>query len=215
MISLASRREFILSNTIVKAPPLVPELRLHLARHAHDIFQDAHTFATGGLGARPYWAYAWPGGQALARHILDHPALVRGLSILDLGAGSGIGGIAAMVAGAQAVLAADVDPLASCVVQLNADVNGVVVDTTTDDLLGQDTLFDLIIVGDLVYEPELQDRVGAFIARHHQRGVSILYGDRTTARRPPGRFTLLAQHQAPLTPAMDDDVSEDARVWLL
>ena len=150
MISLASCREFILSNTNVKSPPLVPELRLHLARHAHDIFQNAHTFATGGLGARPYWAYAWPGGQALARHILDHPALVRGLSILDLGAGSGIGGIAAMAAGAQAVLAADVDPLAACVVQMNAKVNGVVVDATTDDLLGQDTAFDLIVVGDLV-----------------------------------------------------------------
>ena len=215
MIDSANCRAFILANTIVRTPPLVPEIWLHLAGHAHDIFQDAHTFAIGGLGARPYWAYAWPGGQALARHVLDHPALVRGRTVLDLGAGSGIGGIAAMMAGARAVTAADVDPLAACAAEMNAGKNGVEMDATTDDLLGADITYDLIIVGDLVYEPDLQDRVASFISRHHKRGIPILFGDRTTAQRPPGRFRLLAEHRAPLTPAMDDDVREDARVWLL
>ncbi len=206
---------FIESNTDRVAPPLVPELRLHLAHHAHDIFQDAFTFAGGGLGSRPYWAYAWPGGQALARHILDHPDLVRGRRILDLGAGSAIAGIAAMRAGARSVIAADIDPLAAAAAAMNGTLNGVTIAATTDDLLGADTDFDLVIVGDLVYEPDLQDRVGTFITSHHARGIPLLYGDRSTARRPPGRFRLVADHEAPLTPALDDDVIERARVWQL
>ena len=186
-----------------------------LAYHAHDIFQDAHTFTDGGLGAMPYWAFAWPGGQALARHILDHADLVAGKRVLDLGSGSAIAGIAAMTAGAKAVPAADIDPLAADVAGMNATLNGVAIIATTDDLLGEDTRYDLVIVGDLVYEPDLKDRVGTFIASHHKRGVPILYGDRTTARRPPGNFRLLADHEAPLTPALVDNFIERARVWQL
>ena len=207
--------DFVLKHSNRMAPPLVPELQLRLAYHAHDIFQDAHTFVHGGLGSLPYWAFAWPGGQALARHILDHPELVRGRRVLDLGAGSAIAGLAAMRAGAQSLTAADVDPFAAAAAALNGEANGIAVTATTDDLLGADTAFDLVIVGDLVYEPDLQDRVGSFIASHHARGIPILYGDRTTARRPPGNFRLLADHEAPLTPAMDLDVIERARVWQL
>ena len=163
----------------------------------------------------PYWAFAWPGGQALARHILDHPELVRGRRVLDLGAGSAIAGIAAMMAGAKSVTAADIDPLSVTAAAMNAALNDVQLATTTDDLLGADTAFELVIVGDLVYQPDLKDRVGSFIASHHARGIPILYGDRTTARRPPGRFLLLCEHAAALTPALDDDCLERARVWQL
>ena len=215
MTDRAAIADFIHRKTDQIVPPLVPELRLHLAHHAHDIFQDAFTFVGGGVGARPYWAYAWPGGQALARHILDHPELVRGKRVLDLGAGSAIAGLAALRSGAKSVTAADIDPLAAVAATLNAALNNVSIAATTDDLLGADTDFDLIIVGDLVYEPDLQDRVGAFIASHHRRGIPLLYGDRTTARRPPGNFRLVADHAAPLTPALDDTVSERARVWQL
>ena len=120
-----------------------------------------------------------------------------------------------MKSGARSVTAADVDPFAAEVARLNADLNGVSVTATTDDLLGRDTTFDLVIVGDLVYEPDLQDRVTAFIAAHHRRGIPILYGDRATARRPTGKFRLLADHDAPLTPPMVDDIVERARVWQL
>lgn len=208
-------RDFIERTTDRVAPLLVPELSLHLAHHSHDIFQDAHTFMSGGLGARPYWAFAWPGGQALARHILDNPALVAGRRVLDLGSGSAIAGIAAMKAGAAALTAADIDPLAAMAATLNADLNAVTLTSTTDDLLGADTDFDLVIIGDLVYEPELKDRVGTFIASHHRRGIPLLYGDRTTARRPPGNFRLLADYEAPLTPALVDNFIERARVWQL
>jgi predicted nicotinamide N-methyase len=211
----AEIRTFIENTTDIVTPPLAPELRLRLAREAHGIFQDAHTLVSGGLGARPYWAFAWPGGQALARHILDNPDIVRGKRVLDLGAGSAIAGIAAMMAGARAVTAADIDPLAVEAIAMNAALNGVDVTPTADDLLGTDTRFDLVIVGDLVYEPDLKDRVGLFIASHKKRGVPMLYGDRTTARRPPGDFQLLAEHEAPLTPPLAENFIERARVWML
>ena len=215
MIDHSAIADFIQTYTRAVKPPLVPEIQLRLALHAHDIFQDAHTFVDGGLGERPYWAFAWPGGQALARHIIDHPELVRGRRVLDLGSGSAIAGIAALQSGAASVTAADIDPLAAAAATLNATLNGVAIDATTQDLLGADTAFDLVIVGDLVYEPDLKDRVGTFIASHHARGIPILYGDRTTARRPPGNFRLLADHEAPLTPALVDNFIERARVWQL
>ena len=112
-------------------------------------------------------------------------------------------------------MAADVDPLAAMAATVNAALNGVTIEATTEDLLGEDTGYDLVIVGDLVYEPDLKDRVGSFIAAHHRRGIPILYGDRTTARRPPGNFRLLADHEAPLTPALVDNFIERARVWQL
>lgn len=215
MTDKAAIGTFIERTTDIVTPPLAPELRLRLARDAHGIFQEAHAFVSGGLGARPYWAFAWPGGQALARHIIDHPALVRGKRVLDIGAGSAIAGIAAMKTGARAVTAADIDPLAVEAIVINAALNGVEITATADDLLGADTRFDLVIVGDLVYEPDLKDRVGLFLAAHKKRGVSILYGDRTTARRPPGDFQLLAEHEAPLTPPLVESFIERARVWML
>jgi predicted nicotinamide N-methyase len=213
-VSDAARLQaFVLAETELIAPPLVPELRLHLARNAYAIFEAAYAMDSDGL--RPYWAFAWPGGQALARHILDHPELVRGLRVLDLGAGSALGAIAALKAGAQSATAADIDPLAVAAAELNAAANGVTLQVTTNDLLGAETDYDLILIGDLVYEPDLKDRVGGFLDRHHRRGVPMLYGDRTTARRPPGNFRLLAEHDAPLTPELDEDFVERARVWEL
>ena len=208
-------RAFVISHTVVIAPPLVPEIKLHLARNSHTIFQAAHDLVAGGLGERPYWAFAWPGGQALSRYILDHPDLVAGRAVLDLGAGSAMAAIAAMRAGATHAIAADVDPLSAAAAGLNADLNSVSLTVTTDDLLGLECDADLIIIGDLVYEPDLQDRVGAFIERHRKRGVPFLYGDRTTARRPPGSFRMLDEYEAPLTPALQDDHIERARVWQL
>jgi predicted nicotinamide N-methyase len=202
---------FVQFVTDVSVARLVPEVRLHLARNAYDIFEQAHTFAPDGH--RPYWAFAWPGGQALARHILDTPALVAGRTVLDLGAGSGIAAIAAAKAGAAHVVAADTDPMAAAATRLNAATNCVAVSVTTHDLLGEDARYDLIIIGDLVYEPELKDRVGAFLDTMTRVGARVLYGDRTTARRPPGAFRLLAEYGAPLEPAMIDNAVERARVW--
>jgi predicted nicotinamide N-methyase len=210
---LSAFNAFIDAHTELLAPPLVPEIKLHLATNAFAIFEAA--FVMDRDGHRPYWAFAWPGGQALARYLIDHPALVQGKRVLDLGAGSGLGAIAALKAGGIAATAADIDPMSVAACVRNALANNVQLSATTDDLLAAETAFDLVLIGDLVYEPELKDRVGAFLSAHTRRGVPILYGDRTTARRPPGDFRLLAEYDAPLTPELDEDFPEQARVWRL
>jgi predicted nicotinamide N-methyase len=206
---------FVVHETSLGTAQLVPEVTLHLARHARDIFVAADAFMDGRLGSRPYWAYAWPGGQGLARYILDHPERVAGKRVLDLGSGSAIGAIAALKAGAASALAADIDPLADAAAQLNGAANSVALATTTEDLLGQFPDTDIILIGDLVYEPDLQMRVSATLNDAVARGIPVLYGDRTSARRPRKDFALLADYEAPLTPALVDDFIERARVWQL
>ena len=206
---------FIERETRLGMSVLVPELRVHLALDAREIFAAAETFMDGSLGSRPYWAFAWPGGQGLARYLLDNPGLVAGKRVLDLGAGSALGAIAAMRAGARSALASDIDPLAVAVCRLNAEANGVSLDVTSADLLGDVPDADVILIGDLVYEPDLQMRVGALLDSARAAGIPVLYGDRTSARRPRRDFTLLADYEAPLTPALVEDFIERARVWSL
>jgi predicted nicotinamide N-methyase len=206
---------FVLAETALAATVLVPEIKLHLALAARNIFISADEMMDGHLGSRPYWAFAWPGGQGLARTILDNPGLVAGKRVLDLGAGSAIGAIAALKAGAAYALSADIDPLSDVACQLNAKANGVDLVTTMRDILGELPRADIIIIGDLVYEPDLQTRVSALLDTAVAQGIPVLYGDRTTARRPRHDFVLLGEFEAPLTPALVDDFVERARVWRL
>jgi predicted nicotinamide N-methyase len=215
VIAPNSLNAFIAAHTELIAPPLVPEVRLHLAADPRGIFDAAHAAMSDELSARPYWAFAWPGGQALARHLIDNPHLVANKRILDLGAGSALCAIAAMMGGARSATAVDIDPLSAAAGQLNAAANGVALTVTTDDLLGREVDTDIILIGDLVYEPDLKDRVGLFLAAHVKRRIPIFYADRTSARRPPGNFRLLAEHDAPLLPAMVEGFMERARVWQL
>ena len=206
---------FVVAQTEIVATALVPEIRLRLAAEPRGIFLAADTFMDSGLGARPYWAYAWPGGQGLARYILDHPATVRGKRVLEVGAGSGISSIACMLAGAKSARASDIDPIANAAALLNAAMNDVTVTVTTDDLLGTELDCDIAIIGDLVYEPDLQIRVAAFLDAAVAAGIRVLYGDRTSARRPPQNFRLLREYEAPLIPPLIEDFIERARVWQL
>jgi predicted nicotinamide N-methyase len=206
---------FIAAETVLGTAALVPEVSLHLARESRAVFVAADELMDGGLGSRPYWAFAWPGGQGLARYILDHPALVAGKRVLDVGAGSGLGAIAAMRAGARQAVAADIDPLAIAAIVANARANEVPVAVTAHDLLGEAPEADVVLIGDLVYEPDLQLRVGAFIEEAQRSGIAVFYGDRTSARRPRLAFEQLAEYEAPLTPALVDDFVERARVWRL
>ena len=206
---------FIERETQLGVSVLVPEVRLHLARDARAIFSAAESLVDGGLGSRPYWSFAWPGGQGLARYLLDNPQLVAGKRVLDLGAGSALGAIAALKAGARSALASDIDPLAVVACRLNAEANGVTLAVTSADLLGDGPDADVILIGDLVYEPDLQIRVGALLEAARIADIPVLYGDRTSARRPRHNFTLLADYEAPLTPPLVDDFVERARVWSL
>ncbi len=207
----ARSMRFVRDHTTLTAVALVPELSLHLARQPFEIFQAADDIKA----ERPYWAFAWSGGQGLARWLLDNPSAVAGKRVLDVGAGSGLAAIAALKAGARSGEANDTDVHAAAAARLNATTNDVALTTTTTDLLGADPHCDLLIIGDLFYEPELAARVSTFLERAARRGIPILFGDRSTAQRPPLTFELLAEYEAPLTPDLQIDYIETARIWRL
>jgi predicted nicotinamide N-methyase len=164
----------------------------------------------------PYWAFAWPGGQALARHILDHPSLAIGRRVLDLGAGCGLGAIAATKAGAAAVVANDIDALALAAMRLNAEANGVAFATTAADLLGNDLRgFDVVLVGDLFYERQLAARVLACIEAAAKQGATVLVGDPRRNYFPQERFAPAARYDVPVTLDLEDALVKPTTVWRL
>jgi predicted nicotinamide N-methyase len=205
---------FVLLHTSLRSPPLVPEISLHLASDAREIFQARAEFALSPDWP-PYWAFAWPGGQALARHVLDNAHLVAGKTVLDIGSGSGIGAIAAKRAGARHVATADPDPMASVAIGMNARHNDVEIVTLTEDVLSSKPDADLVLIGDLVYEPDLATRVTRFLETAVNAGIDVMLGDRTTGRRPPLAMTLLSEYEAPLSPMLEESHVERARVWRL
>lgn len=169
-----NRDEFIKSNAILLSPPLIPEIKLYLASQVLPLWSATEKqLAQIGLPP-PYWAFAWVGGQALARYILDHPDITRGKRVLDVGAGSGLVSLAASKAGAASVLAADIDPFACTAIRLNAAVNGADIAVTQQDVIGTMGNWDLILIGDLFYERPLADRLIAWIRACK---AAILLGD--------------------------------------
>lgn len=209
-----SAGRFILENTKPIAPPLVPEITLRLAEESLPIWQKTED-ELGELNVPPpYWAFAWAGGQAVSRYLLDHPEVCRGRTVLDLGAGSGVSAIAAAKSGAVRVLAADIDRLALTACAINAEVNAVTVETTDADLLAAEPPEDsLIIVGDLFYERALADRVLEYIDRAKARRCSVYIGDPRRSYFPEGRFTPLAEYQVPVTRELEDFEIKRTTVW--
>lgn len=192
-------------------PALVPEITLYLAREPFDIHQDAYALC----GDIPFWAFAWGGGQGLARYLLDNPHAVAGKRVLDIGAGSAIEAIAAMMSGAAAATANDTDIVSCAAAALNAEANGVDLAISPDDLLATDPDADVILIGDLLYIPDLVTRAGAFLERAQKRGATVYFGDRATTRRPAVAMTLLSEYRAPLTPELEIGYVETSRVWRL
>jgi len=205
---------FIRDNTRLLTPPLVPEIRLHLAEESLPIWQKTEEELGEMNVPPPYWAFAWAGGQALARYLIDTPELVRGKSVLDLGAGSGLTAIAPMLAGAQSACAADIDEIALVACQLNAEANGVTVEVTREDLLARaPDGYDVVLVGDLFYERQLADRVLAFIAAAQARGAVVLIGDPQRNYFPRGRFEQAAEYRVPVTRELEDAEIKRTAVW--
>jgi predicted nicotinamide N-methyase len=205
---------FIRANTALLAPPLVPELKLHLAAESLPIWQKTEDELGEMNVPPPYWAFAWAGGQALARYVLDNAPLVAGKRVLDLGAGSGLSALAPMLAGAASCLAADIDTLALAATRLNAEANGLVVTTTNEDLLARPPdAFDVILVGDLFYERQLAERVLAFIDAAVAREALVLIGDPKRNYFPRDRFTKVAEYRVPVTRELEDSEVKTTSVW--
>lgn len=208
---------FIRQNTKLLSPPLVPEIRLHLAEESLPIWQKTEEQLGEMNVPPPFWAFAWAGGQALARYLLDNPALTRGKQVLDLGTGSGLTAIASRLAGAQSVLAADIDLLALAATQLNATQNQVTVETTAKDLIAPGAeargSFDVVLVGDLFYERALAENVLAFIDRASAGGALVLIGDPKRSYFPVGRFSQAAHYQVPVTRELEDSEIKRTTVW--
>jgi len=192
----------------------VPEVKLHLAEESLAIWQKTEDELGAMNVPPPYWAFAWAGGQALARYVLDNPQLVAGRAVLDLGSGSGLSAIAAAKAGARSVRAADIDRMALAAVALNAAANDIAIETTPDDLLGRPpAAADVLLVGDLFYERALADRVLAYIEAAAARGVPALIGDPKRNYFPTGRFEVLAEYQVPVTRDLEDTEIKRTTVW--
>lgn len=205
---------FIAANTRVLTPPLVPEIRLHLAEESLPIWQKTEEELGEMNVPPPYWAFAWAGGQALARFLLDNPALVAGGTVIDLGTGSGLTAIAAKLAGAERVLAADIDAFSLAAVRLNAGLNGVAVEVTQEDLLARDPdPATVVLVGDLFYERALAARVAAYIDKAAAQGARVLIGDPKRSYFPTGRFTRAAEYQVPVTRELEDAEIKRTSVW--
>jgi len=207
---------FILANTRLLTPPLVPEIGLHLAEESLPIWRKTEE-ELGEMGLPPpYWAFAWAGGQALARYILDQAGELAGKRVLDIGAGSGLAAIAAAKAGARDVIAADIDVLAVTAIGLNAAANGVTITATTDDWLsGVSPLADLILVGDLFYERPLAERVMAFCRRKAAEGGLVLVGDPRRSYFPADAFIAITHYEVPVTRELEDAEIKRAAVWQL
>jgi predicted nicotinamide N-methyase len=213
---MIDRSDFILANTRLLAPPLVPEIRLHLAEESLPIWRKTEE-ELGEMGLPPpYWAFAWAGGQALARYILDNGDLTSGRTVIDVGAGSGLSAIAAAKTGARHVDASDIDVIAVTAMGLNAGANGVSIAATSDDWLGSaPPPADIVLVGDLFYERPLAERVMTLVQAAAARGSLVLVGDPRRNYFPTEAFTAIAHYEVPVTRELEDSEIKRAAVWQL
>ena len=214
--SLAGRRAFILENTRLQSPPHTPELQLHLADEVTPIWTlTEEALAEIGLPP-PFWAFAWAGGQALARYILDHPEIVAGKRVIDFASGSGLVAIAAMKAGAASVLAADIDVFCEAAIGVNADANGVLVGFTEVNLLDvPPPAIDVLLAGDICYEQPMAQAVMAWLAQGRAAGATVLIGDPGRTYFPRDGLDKLAEYQVPTTRELEDMAVKRTSVWTL
>lgn len=213
---ITDRRAFIVDNTRLQAPPHAPELMLHLADEITPIWRMTEE-ALEEIGLPPpFWAFAWAGGQALARYLLDNPETVAGKRVVDFAAGSGIVAIAAMKAGAAHALAADIDAFCGAAIALNAAANAVAVDFTDTDLLdAAPPAAEVILAGDICYEKPLAARVMAWLAAARAAGSAVLIGDPGRTYFPRQGLIKLAEYQVPTTRELEDMEVKKTAVWTL
>lgn len=202
--------DFITANAALIAPPLVPEIKLYLATEVVPLWRATEEELAANGVPPPYWAFAWAGGQALARYVLDHPGLVAGKTVLDIGSGSGLVGIAAAMAGAAHVTSADIDAFACNAMRLNAAANASTLTVVQDDLIGGDGAWDMILVGDLFYERSLAERLLAWLP-----GRTALLGDPGRTYFPKEGAQRLALYNVRTTRDLEDREIRETGVYRL
>ncbi|HEX2773464.1 MAG TPA: 50S ribosomal protein L11 methyltransferase [Micromonosporaceae bacterium] len=204
---------FIRLHARLAPAPFVPEVRLHQADEPIGLWELTEGEFRSDQPP-PFWAFAWAGGQALARHVLDHPDLVAGRQVLDLAAGSGLVAIAAAKVGAAAVRAVEIDPRAVAAIALNATENGVTVTADLGDILDGDAGgADVVLAGDVFYSKAMADRVTRFLLRAARSGASVLVGDPGRAFLPRARFRAVASYDVPVPPALETVSVKHTTVW--
>jgi len=195
---------FIRANTALGWPPHVPEIRLHMADEAHELWLKTEE-ELDALGLPPpFWAFAWAGGQGLARHILDNPDLVAGKSVLDFASGSGLVAIAAKRAGAAKVTAADIDPWSATAARLNASENNAELEIVQSDLVGKDLGWDVVLAGDVFYDQSMAALIIPWFSSLTRRGAMVLVGDPGRSYCPHDGMDLLGTYMVPVTRALED-----------
>jgi predicted nicotinamide N-methyase len=205
--------DFVIANTQVAAPPLVPELRLRLATDAVPLWQATEEMLVETGIEPPYWAFCWPGSQALARLVLDRPEIVAGHRILDFAAGCGIAAIAADHAGARAV-ANEIDPVARAAIAINAALNGATLAIEPADLLtAMQADWDLVLAGDVCYERNFAERAVDWLRRRAGEGIEVLLADPGRAYLPRCGLEAVASYVVPTSLALEDRESRDCRIW--
>jgi len=204
---------FVVAQTVLAAPPLVPAIRLHLASEITPLWQATEARLDESGVAPPYWAFAWPGGQAIARHVLDHPDLVAGLRVLDFAAGSGLAAIAAALAGAAFVEAAEIDPMACAAIALNAAANGVAVTCRAADLVGSGALWDVVLAGDVCYERPMAERVMPWLRQLAADRCLVLMGDPGRSYLPGSGLAAVASHLVPTSRELEDRTERETVIW--
>lgn len=200
--------------TRIAAPPLVPEVSLHLADEPFATWEATQRDHAPDVPP-PFWAFAWAGGQAIARHVLDHPRTVAGRRVLDLASGSGLVAISAALAGARSVTACDIDPLAATAIGLNTALNGVHVDVLAEDVLGRGLDgVDVILAGDVCYDADLAGAMMTFLRAQRRRGLDVLIGDPLRPYLPDG-LTIVARYEVPGTANLEERAVTAAAVFAL
>lgn len=213
---ILDREAFILQHTRLQTPPHTPELRLHRADEITPIWKLTEE-DLGEMGLPPpFWAFAWAGGQAIARYLLDNPHIVAGKRVIDFASGSAIVAIAAMKAGAAHVLAADIDDFCGAAARLNAQANGVAIDYTPINLLeAPPPAVDVILAGDICYEKPMAEAVMLWLAAARDAGTTVLIGDPGRTYFPKQGLVRLAEYQVATTRELEDREIKKTCVWTL
>jgi predicted nicotinamide N-methyase len=212
----ASPRAFVLRHTRLRPIPGLEEIRLHLADEVLPLWHAVQVETRDADAALPYWAFAWAGGLAIARHLRAHPEVVRGRRVFDLASGSGLCAIAAMRAGGSSVTGSDIDPFAAAVIGLNARANDCRVGVVPRDVLDAEPPdADVILAGDCWYEGRLAERVLPWLQRARSRGIEVLVGDPGRRYLPTRELVELATYDVRTTTELEDLDRKQGRVYTL